>query len=240
MEGNLVIKFIVVTPFRGNLDWLEQTMISVETQDYRNVEHHVILDGPEYKNRYNSTDKLKITVREERKWPVWNHYHALKEIEPDKETVVVHLDGDDLFLGTKALSRIAKEYIDPDVWYTYGNYVGRSVSVCKPIKVAPRKSILQGGWCYSHPRTFRAHTIPYLKESDMLDSNGLWYTSASDAVINCPLMELAGMDRVRFIDEDLVYYREHTSNEKSNQASLRDQVRCAIECYNKTPYSRIK
>jgi len=73
----------------------------------------------------------------------------------------------------------------------------------------------------------------------MKDSSGRWFSASPDVAIFLPILELCGKSRVRFIDEDLVYYRIYEGNEHANPDKLRDQVRCAIELFKKEPYKQL-
>ena len=70
----------------------------------------------------------------------------------------------------------------------------------------------------SHLRTFRAGLFHRIAEQDpafecLKDDSGRWLTSAVDAALMYPLLELAGFDRVRYIDRILYQYNdEHPGN----------------------------
>lgn len=219
-EESKTLTFHIVTPYRGPDNWLQECIKSVETQTLSAV-HHVIIDT-------------------ENKGACRNHFEALQGIEPVPSNIVIHLDGDDKFAHERALETLQAAYRDPEVWATYGNYVSDQGSVCRPMDSRGfRESIIHGGWCWSHPRTFRAHLIPHLKEEDMKDSQGEWYSSAPDVAIFLPILEMAGKPRVRFIDCPLVWYRIHENNEHASRERLQDQVRCAVELFHKKPYEPI-
>lgn len=215
------LNFHIITPYKGPKEWLDDCISSVRSQTLPNV-HHVIID-----------DESKGACR--------NHFETLQKIEPVSSNIIIHLDGDDMFLGTRVLETIAEAYQDQSVWATYGNYVSRQGSVCMPDDSLPfRESFGRIGWRWSHLRTFRAHLIPYLKEKDMKDLNGQWFTSAPDVAIFLPVLEMCGKKRIKFINKELVYYRIHNNNEHSNQKKLQDQIRCAREILQKNSYGEIK
>jgi len=212
--------FHIITTYKGDSLYLEECIQSVNMQTLSAI-HHVIIDH-------------------EDKGACRNHFEALQSIESVSSSIIVHLDGDDRLLHTRVLEKVREAYHDPNVWATYGNYVSRAKSVCRPIdKRSFRQSILDGGWPWSHLRTFRAHLIPYLKETDMKDSSGNWFSSASDVAIFLPILELSGKSRVKFIDDDLVYYRIHPDNDNATVNKQRDQFRCAVELFKKEPYKQL-
>ena len=214
------LTFHIITPYKGDQLLLDECIQSVNMQTL-SANHHVVVDH-------------------ENKGACRNHFETLQTIEPVSSNIIIHLDGDDRLLHTRVLETVRDAYQNSNVWATYGNYVSRSKSVCRPIdRRSFRQSIIDGGWSWSHLRTFRAHLIPHLKEKDMKDSSGRWFSSSSDVAIFLPILELCGKSRVRFIDEDLVYYRIYEGNDHANPDKLRDQVRCAIELFKKEPYKQL-
>lgn len=216
------LEFHIITPFKGDTQLLDECRNSVRNQISSNhVTHHVIIDN-------------------DGKGACRNHFETLQKIKPDFNNIIIHLDGDDLFIGSNVISKLDKVYQNKNVWATYGNYVSRNKSVCRPMDGRGfRESIVLGGWPWSHLRTFRASLIPFLHEKDMKDSKNNWFTAAPDVAIFLPVLEMAGKDRVKFIDEDLVYYRVYDNNESGSDIKLKDQVRCALEIFNKPHYNRL-
>lgn len=213
----------VVTPYSPsiNKNWLEDCVASVENQNY--LVNHILIED---------TEKLGAC---------YHHFNALKRIEMSDDVqpndIVIHLDGDDCFISNFAIETIVKEYDrNPKLAATYGNYVSIHGSICEETYISPRERILKNGWCFSHPRTFKVELIKNLREEDMKDSKGNWFSSAADVAIFCPILEMATPSRIKFIKEPLVYYRVHSNNDHANQAKLQDQVRCAVELFQKPNY----
>ena len=209
----------IVTPFKGLEEFLTECEDSVKSQTYPLIKHHVVVDV-------------------DNKGACRNHYEILQNIKPLEENIVIHLDGDDKLIDNDCISYIISLYRNNEsLLATYGNYISESKSVCKEKdSVDFRDSILLTGWRYSHLRTFRASMIPFLKEEDMKDSDGNWYSSCADLAIFCPILEMSGKDRVKFVDREMVFYRIHPGNDHATEQKLRDQIRCAIEIARKPKY----
>jgi len=228
METNNKLEFHIVTPYKGPLNWLEECKKSVRTQNVNNpftIHHHIIID-----------DENKGACR--------NHFETLRKISPffvsEKNCIIVHLDGDDKLIDHNTFNQLYDIYENDNVWATYGNYVSRQGSICKNLNGLPfRESFKKFGWQWSHLRTFRHHLSAFLKEEDMKDFTGKWFSSAPDVAIFLPILEMCGTDRVNFIDKDFVYYRIHANNEHASRERLNDQIRCAIEIAQKNPYNKL-
>ena len=223
---------------------------------------HIIIDDGSTDNTHNIINaathtKLKYSIihewAEKNKGTITSHLKGIREAEKyiDKSwwypheyasfnNVVVHLDGDDWFCSNKALLEIAKAHLDPSCLVTYGNYkcLSGNKSVCRPTANNFREQILTGGWCYSHPRTFKLHLASYIKDEDLRDSAGNYFTAAPDVALFLPMLEMAGVDRVRFINKELVEYND-SNPLNEDKCKLNDQVRCAIEISKKEPYKRL-
>jgi hypothetical protein len=214
----------VITPYSPSIkkEWLHDCRASVKEQTY--PAKHILIP-----------DILK-------KGACCNHFESLRSLTASEESntygaVVIHLDGDDCFLSRYAVEKIVNEYDkNPNLVATYGNYVSTQGSICRETLQPPRETIVRGGWAFSHPRTFLLRYAEFLREEDMKDSKGNWFSSAADVAIFCPILEMAGKDRVKFIEEPLVYYRIHSGNDHANRDKLNDQVRCAVEIFQKPNY----
>lgn len=229
MDKNTILEFHIITPYKGPMDWLTECKQSVEKQNKDrpfHLHHHVVID-----------DDNKGACR--------NHFETLKKINPmklpAKNCIIVHLDGDDKLIDLNTFNVLFDIYQDENVWATYGNYVSRQGSICRGLTGLPfRESFIKFGWHWSHLRTFRHNLSAFLKEEDMKDASGKWFSSAPDVAIFLPVLEMCGVDRVKFIDKDFVYYRLHDNNEHSSRQKLNDQIRCAIEIAQKKPYNKIE
>ena len=241
--------FRIVTPVYNSEDWIKKCIDSVKAQTYSNYEHIIVDDG--------STDKtLEIAIRETRgdsRFKVVKkdyrmgimHSHVtgaeLLGRDANEEDIFVHLDGDDWLAHDNVLERINTVYDETGCWMTYGNYEATdgSKSVCAPRRqeLPIRLHIVEGGWCFSHLRTFKKFLWDKIRVDSLLDSNRKMFTSAADVAILCPMLEMAG-DKIEFIDEVLyIYNRENPLNE--DKADLGDQVRCALEIAQQKPYNSL-
>lgn len=240
-----MIKFGIVTPTYNAENWICQNIQTVKHQSNKDFHQLVINDLSTdstkeviEKNRHN---KLTVIHNPERLGPVQNHWYALQYFR-DKVDIIIHLDGDDWFLRSNILSTIEQIYSTNDMLkLTYGDYLCTDPSF-PSISTDPRSNVVREhikiGWPFTHLRTFKASLIPYLKEEDFKDESGKWLTAAADTVIFCPLIEMAGYDRIGRIKVPLIQYNRFT-HVNEDKVNLEEQMRCALCVFNKKPYSRI-
>lgn len=218
------LTFNIITPFKGPKHYLDECIESVKEQKLSRpitVNHHVIIDD----NNYGACR---------------NHFESLQKIDPVSSNIIIHLDGDDKLIDPECFNTLYDEYMNDNTWVTYGNYVSKQGSICRPSHSSSFRFIAKNyGWQWSHLRTFRAHLIPYLKEDSMKDNQGKWFSAAPDVAIFLPILELSGLKRVKFIDKDFVYYRIHSGNEHSDKIKLQDQIRCALTAYSYPVYETL-
>lgn len=127
----------------------------------------------------------------------------------DDDEIILTLDGDDWLAHINVLNKLNDVYCDENVWMTYGqyrNYPGSEIGIAKqiPSEVIANNSFRQYDWCSSHLRTFYTWLFKQIKVDD-LKYDGKFMTSAWDATIMYPQLEMAGMHS-KFISDVLYIY----------------------------------
>jgi hypothetical protein len=127
------------------------------------------------------------------------------------------LDLDDYLYRPTALEIIEDHYKKrPDLMATYGSFRFKSTfeksHLCRPYNKhdIPRRA----KWRASHLKTFRYSLVKHIPQEYFLH-NGEWGKAASDLALMFCVMELAGMDRIKYVRESVYYYRNHTSGSLS-------------------------
>ena len=130
----------------------------------------------------------------------------------DANDVVVVLDGDDELIGTDSLETINQAYVDNAAWVTYGSYSGKWEEQTRDISPEIRANKMsfeprKQPWLYGHPRTFKMHLLEHVTIKDFQIKDGTWLQKATDRAFMYRVMELAGHDRVVFIDKKIYNYK---------------------------------
>lgn len=143
-----------------------------------------------------------------------NQYDAVNLCKPDDEDVIIIVDGDDWLHGNNALSLLAKYYSDPNIWMTYGSYREfPSGRVPKHINIPIPKgyNFRKGRWLTSHLRTCKYFLFKNIFVEDLKSKQTKeFYTVSGDCAVVKPIIEMAGLEHVKYIKDILYVY--NTSN----------------------------
>lgn len=206
---------VIVTPFHNAGAFLDKCVRSLLQQDYQNFEVIFIDDASTDANRdFVPPDKLnaRLIRNTKRKGAAFNLHHAITEY-CSAEDIVVCLDGDDELACANALSTINRKYALHDCWVLYSRYHDNEGAggISAPFASPKDFATVRSRWRCSHIKTFRAGLFHSIAEQDpeyqcLKDGEGNWLTSAVDAAIMFPLLEMAGFYRVYFHNEVLYIY----------------------------------
>lgn len=156
----------------------------------------------------------------------------------DEEDIVLLVDGDDELLGTSPLKVFNHIYQKSKVDMVWSNHL----QFYNHIRQVYR------GWSYnysddekrnnryrdvpqkiSHLRSFKAKLYRMIKEEDLKDKDGKWFTSTYDEVICLPILELT-CGRNYYVEEFFYLYNfgigtNDLQVDKNLQKSIADEVK---------------
>lgn len=217
--------FFVLIPGRNTEKWVDLTLNSVITQEYPYFRTHWVDDASE-DNGYERAKKfleidshLTVTRNDERCGAAGNifgniHMHA----GDDDIVVIVAGDGDQLY-GNQVLSTLAKIYEDPNVWLTYGQMISTDGKTgwCKPY---PDENFRAMSTLYFlSPMTFRAKLFKKIRREDLTLGYD-FYPMAQDSAFGIPMLEMAGLERIRALDEILYVYNQNDQSDARTDSWL--------------------
>jgi hypothetical protein len=180
---------------------------------------------------------------EERKLALRNIYEAIERSNPDKEDVIITLDGDDWFATKNTLEILNTRYEESDCWLTYGSYMeypsknrgkfSREI----PKEIIDSNTFRESEWMSSHMRTFKYKLWKKIKKEDFLEEDGRFCDGAWDMIFMFPMLEMAA-HRSKFIKDILyVYNRNNPLNEdKVDHPKL---YRSEMKIRNKVKYGKL-
>jgi hypothetical protein len=158
----------------------------------------------------------------------------------DKNDIIVVVDGDDWLSHSQVLAELNEVYTDPNIWLTYGQFIpasGAYPPYCQRIDNTRvyRKSRI---WKASHLKTFKRGLFDKVNDKDLRQVGGAYYNVANDASYMYPMIEMAGINRIKFIES--VNYVYNDLNPMNDSKCDRDrQINTGIEIQNKPLYNEI-
>jgi hypothetical protein len=180
-------------------------------------------------------DDIELLKNKTRMGGCHNVWRAIQRSDPDRD-VCMPIGGDDK-LKEGALERLWNVYQNPEVWCTYGNFEnsdGRITNkICEwpaPYATRPPKEFIFA------PFTFRAWLGQKLCERDLLLA-GSFFPASADTAMNIPIVEMAGPERAKFIEEKWYWRRIHPGND--GWVDPLHQHYCTYRANQKPKYGRI-
>lgn len=200
---------------QNNNNWKCYIMNDLSTDDSLNV----VMEN------VKGDDRFVVINNTEKHWQFRNYHQVItnKEIVSD-EDICVTLDIDDYFPDSEVLNRVEGYYKDGNTLVTHGQFKydnGRIGFTRPPVDVNnPRNS----PFTLSHLRTFKAFLFRNIKEEDYI-VNGKWPECAGDTFFTYPIFEMAGINRIKFVNDINMVYRLHSLNE--HVVNMKTQQECA-------------
>lgn len=233
--------FIVLVTVHNSIEWITKCLDSVVNQDYKKYKLVVIddhsTDGTWGVISKYDTFSIRNDIRLAHSLP--NMETGIKMFSLDKEDIIITLDGDDWFSDNNVLSYLNEVYQE-NIWLTYGQYVpasGTYSNYCRPIYNTQtyRKS---GIWVTSHLRTFKKKLWDLIDKNDFRMENGEYLPTCGDLAFMYPMIEMAGLKRIKFIDRVLYVYNDlNPYNDMKKYPELMNKT--AVYLQSKPPYREI-
>jgi glycosyltransferase involved in cell wall biosynthesis len=217
--------FKIIIPTYNNEKWIRACIKSVKNQDYSDYQCIVVDDL----SNDNSVDLIKketegchkfvFIENTEKKYALRNIYEAIELSEPNREDIIVTLDGDDFFFKNKVLSTLNEAYNEKQCWITYGSYAEYpsntrgKFSQKIPDEIIDANSFRESIWMSSHLRTFKYKLWQEIKKEDLLNPDGSFCDGAWDMAFMFPMLEMAGSNSHYIEDILYIYNRINPLNE---------------------------
>lgn len=245
--------FKIIIPVYNSENWIQSCMKSVYNQEYQNWSAvlindastdqtldkiiHFIKDIPE--KEQHKKDKFRVLDRDKNVGALENIVCGINLICEDDEDIIVLLDGDDWLASSDVLTYLNQIYQN-EIWLTYGQYISstyKTVGMNKNLTMNTNE--YRDGkeyWCTSHLRTFKYKIWKQIKNEDLRDNNGNYYSMAWDLAIMYPLIEMSGNQRIKFIEKILYVYND-SNPINDGKKNPRLQINLAREIKNKRKYN---
>ena len=242
------MKLVVVSTFWNSEKFIGDCINSIKNQYFTNFKCYMI-DDMSTDNSYSIAEKtidgderFVLIKNKQKKYKAKNFIDIIYnngDIEWDD--VIIEIDGDDKLSDNNVFGLVNKIYTDQNIWICGTKWVdtnGRSMNYGK---ANPDKS-RSTPWNFSHMRTYRAFLFRSINLKDLIFENE-FIRAAVDIGIGIPMLEMAGNEHYKFIDEVTYIYNWHDNQSYSNNGAIKDstlQSRTAKYIYSLPPYKKLK
>ncbi|HUS90077.1 MAG TPA: glycosyltransferase family A protein [Desulfosporosinus sp.] len=201
---------------RNCREYIGRCIESIDCQETVGKAYYVILDSPTDGSQFFGNYTFlgsPVTIHKKRMGLGYNIWFGMQMIskcaKPDD--IVALVDADD-YLKPGALELIQTKYDkNPDVLVTHGSYIklskGRTTRVSKPYPKGV--NVRKFKWRASHLKTFKFKLWQHFPKEYLQDGKGNWAEAASDLGLMFGLIELSGLDRVKFIGRPIYVWRDN-------------------------------
>jgi glycosyltransferase involved in cell wall biosynthesis len=239
------MKMIIVTTLYNAQNYITRCIGSLMGQTKKDFTCYITDDL----STDNSVDLVKNTIKNDNRFILIENkikmyqpgnYNQVIRNNPNisDNDVIVEVDGDDWLPDSKTLERISNVYSNENVWIANGSFKYSTGQIGFSSKQTNFNSLRQSRFTASHIRTWRAFLWRNIKEEDLKDENGIYWKVTGDLSFMFPMLEMAGEDRYRFMEDiNYVYNEQNPLNDHKVDFTLVNEI--AIKIRNKPSYSLI-
>jgi glycosyltransferase involved in cell wall biosynthesis len=235
---------IILTTTYNCAQYIERCLLSIMSQRFKNFTCYITddLSTDDTKEIVKKTiqgDSRFILVENTTKMYQPGNYNQIingKSI-PDEE-ICVEVDGDDWLPNSIVFDIINDIYKDNKVWMTSGSFKyhdGRQGFAKPPSSFT---NIRKQTFTLSHLRTWKSWLWKKIKEEDLKDENGNYWSVAGDLSFMFPMLEMSGEEHYRFLPNiNYIYNESNPIND--HKVNLNNVFVAVNKIRNKTPYEKL-
>ena len=205
---------IILTTTYNCASYVEKSLLSIMSQRFKDFTCYITDDL----STDNTREVIKKTIEGDSRFIlIENHIKLYQPGNYDQiirwrgipgEEICVEIDGDDWLPNSNVLSFINDVYKNEDIWMTSGSFKyhdGRSGFANPPKNFTDIRNQV---FTLSHLRTWKSWLWKKIKEEDLKDSSGNYWSVAGDLSFMFPMLEMSGEKHFKFISEILYIYNE--------------------------------
>jgi glycosyltransferase involved in cell wall biosynthesis len=236
---------IIVTTLYNCENYIEQCLGTIMGQTYKNFKCY-ITDDLSTDNSVNLVkqmiegDDRFVLIQNTKKMYQPGNYDQVIRNNPDinDDDIIVEIDGDDWLPNSKVLEKIYNVYQNKNVWITNGSFKYSSGGDGFSSKQIIDENLRQSRMTCSHMRTWRAFLWRKIKQEDLKDENGDYWRVTGDLAFMFPMLEMAGDEHYKFIEDiTYVYNEQNPINDHKVDISLVNEI--AIKIRQKQKYNKL-
>jgi glycosyltransferase involved in cell wall biosynthesis len=205
---------IILTTSYNCEKFVEKSLLSIMGQRFKDFKCYITDDLSTdntvdvIRNTISGDDRFILIENKQKMYQPGNYDQVIRGLDiPDNE-ICVEIDGDDWLPNSNVLSFINDVYKDENVWMTSGSFKYHDG---RPGFANPPKNftnIRKQTFTLSHMRTWKSWLWKKIKEEDLKDNDGNYWSVAGDLSFMYPMLEMSGEKHFKYISETLYIYNE--------------------------------
>ena len=205
---------IILTTTYNCENYVEKSLLSIMSQRFKDFKCYITDDLSTdntvdvIRNTISGDDRFILIENKQKMYQPGNYDQVIRGLDiPDNE-ICVEIDGDDWLPNSNVLSFINDVYKDENVWMTSGSFKyhdGRPGFANPPRNFT---NIRKQTFTLSHMRTWKSWLWKKIKEEDLKDNDGNYWSVAGDLSFMYPMLEMSGEKHFKYISETLYIYNE--------------------------------
>ena len=205
---------IILTTSYNCEKFVEKSLLSIMGQRFKDFKCYITDDLSTdntvdvIRKTISGDDRFILIENKQKMYQPGNYDQVIRGLDiPDNE-ICVEIDGDDWLPNSNVLSFINDAYKDENVWMTSGSFKyhdGRPGFANPPRNFT---NIRKQTFTLSHMRTWKSWLWKKIKEEDLKDNDGNYWSVAGDLSFMYPMLEMSGEKHFKYISETLYIYNE--------------------------------
>jgi glycosyltransferase involved in cell wall biosynthesis len=205
---------IILTTTYNCENYVEKSLLSIMGQRFKDFKCY-ITDDLSTDNTIDviiktisGDDRFILIENKQKMYQPGNYDQVIRGLNISDDEICVEIDGDDWLPNSNVLSFINDVYKDENVWMTSGSFKYHDG---RPGFANPPKNftnIRKQTFTLSHMRTWKSWLWKKIKEEDLKDNDGNYWSVAGDLSFMYPMLEMSGEKHFKYISETLYIYNE--------------------------------
>lgn len=249
-------RIVVISPGYNCSKWIPKMVNSLKSQTVENFKVFYVDDMSTdnsisvYKSEIGNDDRFVTLKNQVKSYSAGAHYNIINgDFGINDDDIIITIDADDWLPDSNVFKRVLSYYNNKNVWLTAGSYIEwrgtNGYGIYTPSDFIHRyKTILKNKnvdirktWLFTHLRTFKAFLFRKISRDDLIDTEtGMFWKSAGDVAMMCPMAEMAGLKRFRLIANDVNYVYNVESNLNLHKIDAETQKNNYYKVVNKRKY----
>ena len=205
---------IILTTTYNCENFVERSLLTIMSQRFKDFKCYITDDM----STDNTVDVIKKTISGDERFILienktkmfqpGNYDQVIRGLNIPDDEICVEIDGDDWLPNSNVLSFIDELYKDKNIWMTSGSFKYHDG---RPGFANPPKNftdIRKQTFTLSHMRTWKSWLWKKIKEEDLKDVSGNYWSVAGDLSFMFPMLEMSGEKDFRYIPDVLYIYNE--------------------------------